>query len=67
MQHEYIKSELLEWTQHPRRNPYRATIERFENGSPAVQCGHNPWLSAELVSADSIRIDGDRFAFAAGP
>ena len=64
MQHEYIKSELLEWTQDPSRNPYRAKIERSKNGNPAVHCGHNPWLSAELVSADDIRIVGDRLAYA---
>ena len=67
MQHEYIKSELLEWTQDPSLNPYRARIDKSKNGNPAVHCGHNPWLSAELVSADDVRIVGDRLAYAADP
>ena len=67
MQHEYTKSELLEWTQDPSRNPYGAKIERLKNGNLAVLCGHNPWLSAELVSADNIRIVGDRFEYVAEP
>ena len=65
MQHEYSKSELLEWTQDSSRNPYPATIETLKNGNPAVQCGHNPWLSAKLVSADDVRIVGDRFEYVA--
>ena len=67
MQHEYIKSELLEWTQDPGRNPYRAKIEKLKNGTPAVHCGQNPWLSAKLVSADDIRIVGDRLVYVAEP
>ena len=67
MRHEYVKSELLEWTQDPSRNPYRARVDRMTNGSDTVSCGHNPRLSATLVSAKNIRIVEDKFEYVAEP
>ena len=65
----YEPSELIEWTAHPEKNPYRAQYPRTlpppdgYGGRPIwpieVVCGHNPYISARYVQNLRVTTDAE--------